>query len=79
MKITRGFDTNPDAIINFFAEVFEQSEGRDEGAVIRSLTQDLLNTTASDDLQIFSVKDFDNTIGIVAFSRLYFLQDPRVV
>jgi len=59
-------------IIDLFECVFSDSEGKDEGLVIRGLVSDLISTTPSLDLFGYIASDREKIIGGIFFSRLTF-------
>jgi len=59
-------------VIKLFNDVFSQSEGADEGALIGGFVSELIETTDSEDLIGFVAKDQNKIIGCIFFSRLFF-------
>ena len=63
-------------IIDLFERVFSDSEGKDEGAVIKGLVRDLISITATADLLGYTASERDHIIGSIFFSRLTFEKGP---
>ncbi|MGH1365629.1 MAG: GNAT family N-acetyltransferase [Calditrichia bacterium] len=59
-------------IRRLFHDVFSQSEGPSEGALIAKLVLDLINTTTTPDIFGFVAKDEEKLIGSIFFTRLSF-------
>ena len=66
-------------IFDFFSATFTDSDGAEEGKTIGQLVDDLMETTPTQDLFVFSAYDGQSFIGCIFFSRLNFEQDDRVV
>lgn len=70
MQIT-DFDPNQSKeVVDLFANVFGESEGPAEGEVIGTLVQNLISTTATDELCGYCAVDEGVIIGCIFFSRL---------
>ena len=67
------------AIAALIEQVFTESAGPDEGTLVGTLARDLLRTTPSDDLYVFTANEQDVPIAAVMFSRLTFENDTRTV
>jgi len=59
-------------IKQLFYNVFSESEGSSEGALIANLVLDLMDTTAINDISGFVAKDEEKLIGSIFFTRLNF-------
>ncbi|NMP15457.1 N-acetyltransferase [Thalassotalea sp. Y01] len=57
-------------VVALFIEVFSASENEQEGQLIGELVNDLIATTATEDLQGFMAYVEDTLIGCIFFSRL---------
>ncbi|MBO6549980.1 MAG: N-acetyltransferase [Rhizobiales bacterium] len=66
-------------ITDLFIETFTNSEGPDEGKIIGQLVNDLMETTAKQNLFVFSTYDNQSLISCIFFSRLNYEEDPRTV
>lgn len=60
------------SVIDLFTAVFSDSEGSAEGTMIGALVQDLISTTAAEDLQGFLAVSGAEPVGAIFFSRLWF-------
>lgn len=67
------------AISDLFTATFSASEGADEGQVIGAFVRDMMNTTPSEDLCVWSAYDDTVLLGCIFLSRLTFAQDQRTV
>jgi len=74
-----GHATRKDAIFDLFNATFSASEGQVEGKVIGDSVRDLMSSTPSDDLQVWSAYEGDAFLGCIFLSRLIFAQDDRTV
>ena len=63
-------------VIYLFERVFSESEGKDEGLIIRNLVHDLISTTPDPDLFGYIASDREQIIGSIFFSRLTFENGP---
>ena len=79
MQITNDVAGHEDAIIALFSQVFTESEGEEEGALIGTLVRQLLSRTPEPDLIAYAAWEEGALLGAVLFSRLAFAQDPRTV
>lgn len=67
------------ALVSLFADTFTASEGAAEGGCIGALVQQLLSSTAADDLSV-QMADVDGVLaGALCFTRLRYPQDSRTV
>ena len=66
-------------IIDLFIEAFTASEGTEEGQVVGGLARDLLATTDTKDLFVFTAIDAGRIVGAIVFSRLFYDEDERTV
>lgn len=67
------------SIADLFVRTFTASEGADEGALIGKLARELLQTTADEDLCVFSAIADSKVIAAIIFSRLTYSNDTRSV
>jgi len=74
-----GHVTREQAISEFFTATFSASEGADEGKVIGDLVRDLMETTPSKDLFVWSAYDDQMFLGCIFLSRLAYAEDDRTV
>lgn len=66
-------DKNNDLILPlFFERVFSDSEGAEEGKILKQLVCDLLQTTPNEDLIVFVAKEKEEIIGSIIFSKVTF-------
>ncbi|WP_137700379.1 GNAT family N-acetyltransferase [Marimonas lutisalis] len=79
MEFSDSHQNRADDIIALFTRTFTASEGADEGRLIGALVQNLLATTPPDDLLVFSAIGDGTLLGCIAFTRLRYDQDHRVV
>ncbi|AHM04849.1 GCN5-related protein N-acetyltransferase [Roseibacterium elongatum DSM 19469] len=79
MQITSTVAGRENAVITLFSDVFSDSDGADEGALIGKLVRQMLTRTPEADLVPYLALDGDSLIGAVLFTRLAFAQDPRTV
>ncbi len=63
-------------VIELFERVFSDSEGKDEGRLIRNLVCELIETTAAPDLFGYVVTVDMRVIGCIFFSRLTIENGP---
>lgn len=66
-------------IAELFNDTFTESEGAQEGAVIQGLVHDLLTTTPSGDLCVYTAHQDDALCGCAVFTRMRFADDARRV
>lgn len=69
----------PDPLIALFREVFSDSEGQDEGAIIGRLVGDILSGTDPDVLIVATAREGDTLSGGVLFTPLFYDADDRSV
>lgn len=79
MEFRSGHTTREQAIVDLFRATFSASEGVDEGKLIGEFVHDLMATTPSQDMFVWSAYDGHILLGCVFFSRLTFEQDGRSV
>ncbi|MEL6452094.1 MAG: N-acetyltransferase [Pseudomonadota bacterium] len=79
LEFSIGSDGREGDIEALFDTAFSAAEGAEEGAVIRKLVHDLLADTAAPDLLVCAAMQAGALVGCIAFSRLRFGGDPRVV
>lgn len=79
MEFCSGHVTREQAILELFTATFSASEGVDEGKVIGDFVRDLMETTPSKDLFVWSVCEDNMLLGCIFLSRLTFAQDDRTV
>lgn len=79
MEFSTGLTSNPSEVVRLFTDVFAASEGKDEGAVIGAFVQDLIDSTPSEDLMVFTAHRDNQLLGCAIFSRVAFPQDTRCV
>lgn len=79
MRFVSGFSLREQDIRDLFTSSFTASENADEGRLIGELTQDLMETTPSTDLVVWSAYEAQTLLGCIFLSRVTFAQDPRSV
>ncbi|MFP4326537.1 MAG: GNAT family N-acetyltransferase [Paracoccaceae bacterium] len=79
MEFSADSTERPDEIIALFEATFSEAEGAEEGRLVGKLAKDLLETTAEDDLLVFTAREDDALAGVIIFSRLVYPQDARSV
>ncbi|MEM7634662.1 MAG: N-acetyltransferase [Pseudomonadota bacterium] len=79
MEFFSGHISREQEICELFSTTFAASEGADEGKTIGRLANDLMDTTPTQDLFVFSAYDGQSLIGCIFFSRLSYDQDDRTV
>ncbi len=79
MEFVTGYAQQEAEIVGLFREVFAASEGPEEGALIETLTRNMLATTQKDDFYVFSARDGEVLLGCIIFSRMRFAEDDRQV
>ncbi|MEP1209595.1 MAG: N-acetyltransferase [Rhizobiaceae bacterium] len=79
MEHITGHDGREADIAGLFSAVFAASEGDDEGRLIGDLVAELMETTASEDLYVYSAYEADSLVGCIFFTRLTYAQDARTV
>jgi len=77
MEFRTGHASQESDICDLFATTFSASEGQAEGAAIGALVRELMETTPSQDLFVWSAYEGKELIGCIFFSRLDFPQDDR--
>jgi putative acetyltransferase len=77
MEFRSGHASRESDICNLFQATFAASEGQDEGAIIGGFVRNLMNTTPSQDLLVWSAFEGEELLGCIFFSRLVFAQDDR--
>lgn len=75
MKLSTGQPGDGEEIVELFTEVFSDSEGPSEGALIGNLAYDLITSTDPEDLYCFVATDYGQVVGTILFSRLTFERD----
>lgn len=79
MEFSVGIQGRAEALASVFETSFAASEGAEEGRVLYKLAMDLMETTRSEDLYVFSMADDGALIGSIMFSRIRYDMDPRKV
>lgn len=79
MEFCSGHVTREQAISELFTASFSASEGADEGKMIGEFVRDMMETTPSKDLFVWSACDDKVVLGCIFLSRLTFVQDDRTV
>ncbi|MFK7874453.1 MAG: GNAT family N-acetyltransferase [Paracoccaceae bacterium] len=80
MKFTHLYQGQEAVLAQVFAQAFTDSEGADEGALIAGLAGDLLNMSAAQDIQVFSMcEDSAAPLGCIIFTPLRYDGDARRV
>jgi len=77
MEFRPGHAARESDIFDLFVTTFSASEGPDEGAVIGTLVRDMMETTPTQDLFVWSAYEGKELLGCIFFSRLVFAQDER--
>ncbi|MEX0385932.1 GNAT family N-acetyltransferase [Spiribacter onubensis] len=69
------------ALADLFRRTFTDSEGEAEGRLIGDLVRQLLDTTASEELRLFTIDQTHESAPLAAaiFTRLVYSEDARVV
>lgn len=70
---------NHDALYRLFLEVFRQSENEEEGRQVAKLVQELIETTPSSEMAVFTAYDGEELCGGVVFSKLTNNADLNIV
>jgi putative acetyltransferase len=79
MKYSTEYKERRQEIIDLFSATFTASEGVEEGALIGDLVSNMLGGTVQDDLFVFTAEEDGVIVGSIAFSRLSYDQDDRMV
>ena len=79
MEFYSGHVTREQAISELFTATFSASEGAGEGQAIGDLVRNLMKTTPSKDLLVWSAYEDQVFLGCIFLSRLTFAQDDRRV
>ena len=79
MELIAGHNNRAADIVQLFSAVFTASEGENEGRLIGDLVTALIDTTAGEDLCVFSAYESDCLVGCIFFTRLSYIQDTRTV
>ncbi|MEX0307781.1 MAG: GNAT family N-acetyltransferase [Ruegeria sp.] len=79
MDFIIGYREREAEISGLFRDVFSASEGAEEGALIGALTQSMMATTSTDDLNVFFACDGGVLAGCIFFSRVKYEEDNRQV
>lgn len=79
MKFSQGFNGREQNIVALCSSTFATSEGAEEGKLIGKLVNDLLISTAEQDLFVFSAVKAGKIVGVIVFSRLTYDHDDRSV
>jgi len=79
MEFHSGYATRKQAITDLFTATFSASEGAKEGKLIGALVCDLMETTPSKDLYVWSAYDDNVFLGCILLSRLTYAQDNKTV
>lgn len=79
MTFTTDYKDKTDDIIAMFAETFAQSEGAEEGQLIKDLVSGMLTTLTAHDMRVFSEVEDGTVLGSIIFTRLTYEQDTRTV
>lgn len=72
MKYSHYSRSEAKKIARFFNDVFSDSEGPSEGALIEKLVLDIIATTAEKDIYGFVAEEGEQLIGSIFFTRLTF-------
>ncbi len=79
MEFQSGHQSRETAITDLFVSAFSASEGADEGAVIGAFVRDLMETTPSDDMMVWSAYEAGSLLGCIFLTRMTYPEDERVV
>jgi predicted N-acetyltransferase YhbS len=79
VEFCSGHLTREHEISELFTATFSVSEGANEGKVIGGLVRDLMQTTPTEDLLVWSTYEDNLLLGCIFLSRLTFAQDDRAV
>jgi putative acetyltransferase len=77
MKFYFSSPTQKDAIKTLFIETFSASEGESEGLLIGKLVDEMMATTAPEDLYGFVANDEEKIIAGIFFSRMSFEEEKN--
>lgn len=79
MKICEGAAGREKELVAVFRASFGASEGKEAGDAVAGLAQELLASTPTGDMFVFSSWEGDVATGCIIFSRLTFAGDDRTV
>lgn len=79
MNLQKESPLSTEDISAFFGDVFEASEGSDEGQLIAGFVHSLLLRTPERDIRLFTARDEGRLIGAICLSRMTYPDDPRDV
>ena len=80
MEIAAEGPDRAEEIAALFAAVFTASEGAEEGRLSGALARDLIATTPTDDLRIFTARDAAGRLfGCILFTRMAYAGETRQV
>jgi len=74
-----GYEEREQDLVDLFTETFTASEGADEGRAIGDFVRDLIETTPTHDLFVWSAYQGDILVGSIFLSRIIFASDQRRV
>lgn len=77
MQFSTDYTSRKEEVADLFAQTFADSEGEEEGAVIRALTMDLLDSLGPDDIDVFLAEIQGRLVGGIIFARMDYSQDAR--
>ena len=72
MDISSYENYTPEALQRFFAQVFGDSEGPEEGELVGQLSAEMMTTTPADSIDGFVATEGKELVGAILFSRMYF-------
>jgi len=72
MKLSTYENSDIEEIKQLFLRVFSNSEGQEEGSIIKSLVLDLMTSTDAQDIYGFIATENDQIIGSIFFTRMVF-------
>lgn len=78
MQFSNRRDGREQAITDLFSASFSDSEGPEEGALIRALVEKLFKTTDDADMHVFTASEDGTLTGAILFTRLIFAGEERV-
>ena len=77
--ISEGAAGRDKELVEVFRASFSAAEGKEAGDAVAGLAQELLTSTPTDDMFVFSSWEDDIAIGCIIFTRLTFAGDDRTV
>lgn len=79
MQFTSSSRDRAEELAALYRTTFTNSEGAEEGQLIGKLVEDILSTTAENDMFAFSAIKDGQIVGAIIFTRMTFAEDERTV